>query len=130
MKIITQYVVNNPLMPPYLGPWNKAENKFNNALFKFLLDKKWTVKKTHEGKWWSGPKQYESPNGELMMLPSCIAMIKDTQMREYVELYAADEVSKWAKYWKQYGVALFLFTIFRPNDVSLTYNVQIFCPFI
>lgn len=77
----------------YWGPWNKAENKFNNALFKFLLDMKWTVKKTHEGKKWKGPLQYENPSGELMMLPSCIAMTKDKKMLEYVKMYAEDEVS-------------------------------------
>ena len=77
----------------YWGPWNKAENKFNNALFTFLLNKEWTVKKTHEGKRWKGPLQYENPTGELMMLPSCIAMIKDEVMRSYVEMYAADQVS-------------------------------------
>ncbi len=75
----------------YWGPWNKAENKFNNALFSFLLDMKWTVKKTHEGKWWDGPRQYENPTGELMMLPSCIAMIQDDNMRAYVEMYAKDQ---------------------------------------
>eukprot|EP00559_Dactyliosolen_fragilissimus_P009509 CAMPEP_0184861988 /NCGR_PEP_ID=MMETSP0580-20130426/6539_1 /TAXON_ID=1118495 /ORGANISM="Dactyliosolen fragilissimus" /LENGTH=357 /DNA_ID=CAMNT_0027359671 /DNA_START=40 /DNA_END=1113 /DNA_ORIENTATION=+ len=81
----------------YWGPWNKAENKFNNALFKFLLDMQWTIKKKHDydgnGKKtkWKGPKQYENPSGELMMLPSCMATIRDTKMKEYVELYAKDE---------------------------------------
>ncbi len=73
-------------------PWNKAENKFNNALFSFLLDMKWTQKKTHEGKRWKGPMQYENPSGELMMLPSCIAMIEDEVMKEYVVMYARDQV--------------------------------------
>lgn len=76
----------------YWGPWNKAENKFNNALFSFLLDMKWTQKKTHEGKRWKGPMQYENPSGELMMLPSCIAMIEDEVMKEYVVMYARDQV--------------------------------------
>ena len=75
----------------YWGPWNKAENKFNNALFTFLLNMKWTKKKTHEGKWWNGPTQYENPSGELMMLPSCITMIKDDKMLSYVEMYANDQ---------------------------------------
>lgn len=75
----------------YWGPWNKAENKFNNALFKFLLEMKWTPKRTHEGKEWTGPLQYENDTGELMMLPSCMAMIHDEEMRKWVEKYAADE---------------------------------------
>ena len=77
----------------YWGPWNKAENIFNNALFKFLLDIKWTKKETHNGKRWNGNMQYENPSGELMMLPSCMAMIQDKEMRNYVEMYAKDEVS-------------------------------------
>ncbi len=76
----------------YWGPWNKAENRFNNALFSFLLNMKWTVKQTHEGRWWKGPKQYENPAGELMMLPSCMAMVHDEQMRKYVTMYAEDQV--------------------------------------
>mmetsp|Transcript_31172 Transcript_31172/g.47730 ORF Transcript_31172/g.47730 Transcript_31172/m.47730 type:complete len:327 (+) Transcript_31172:63-1043(+) len=75
----------------YWGPWNKAENKFNNALFTFLLDMKWTKKKTHEGKRWKGPLQYENESGELMMLPSCMAMIQDEKMKSYVTMYAGDQ---------------------------------------
>lgn len=75
----------------YWGPWNKAENKFNNALFLFLLNKEWTVKKKHEGKPWTGPLQYENDTGELMMLPSCMAMLHDPEMLRWVQKYAEDE---------------------------------------
>lgn len=75
----------------YWGPWNKTENKFNNAFFSYLLEKKWTEKKTHKGKKWKGPLQYEDSSGDIMMLPSCIAMIKDEKMLEYVEMYAENE---------------------------------------
>eukprot|EP00978_Attheya_sp_CCMP212_P017180 scaffold45596_cov58-Attheya_sp.AAC.3 len=51
---------------------------------------KWTPKKTHNGEPWTGPLQYENPSGELMMmLPSCMAMIQDEKMKEYVVLYDA-----------------------------------------
>ena len=55
---------------------------------------KWTPKKTHQGKRWKGPMQYENPSGELMMLPSCMAMIDDEIMKEYVVMYARDQVSE------------------------------------
>lgn len=92
----------------YWGPWNKAENKFNNALFSFLLNMKWTEKKTHEGKWWSGPLQYENPTGELMMLPSCMAMIHDEKMRKYVEIYANDQELFYKDFSIAYGKLLSL----------------------
>lgn len=76
----------------YWGPWKRAENEFNNLFFQFLLDMEWTEKKTHEGKKWEGPLQYEDPSREIMMLPSCIAMTKDKKMLEYVKMYAADQV--------------------------------------
>lgn len=86
----------------YWGPWNLAENMFNNALFMFLLDVEWTPKKTHNGKKWKGPFQYVSATtGEIMMLPSCMAMIQDKEMRKYVEMYAEDE----ALFYKDFAVA-------------------------
>lgn len=33
------------------------------------------MKKTHEGKPWTGPLQYDNDAGELMMLPSCMAIL-------------------------------------------------------
>lgn len=47
-----------------------AENAFSNDYYKFLLEKKWTVKTTHNGSKWTGPKQYEADGGKLMMLPT------------------------------------------------------------
>ena len=52
-----------------------AENAFSNDYYKFLLDKKWTVKTTHEGKPWKGPKQYEADGGKLMMLPTDMVLL-------------------------------------------------------
>lgn len=56
-----------------------------------MLEEKWTVKKTHEGKPWTGPLQYESKDGLLMMLPSDMALIEDPAFRKVVEIYAKDE---------------------------------------
>jgi len=75
----------------FWGPWMYGENAFSNDYFKFLLEKKWTVKKTHEGKAWTGPKQFEADNGALMMLPSDVALIEDAAFRTWVETYAKSE---------------------------------------
>ena len=83
------------------GPWTRAETTFSNEYFRLLLEEKWTVKKTHEGKPWTGPVQFESPDGALMMLPADIALIQDSEFRKYVELYAKDE----AVFFKDFAAA-------------------------
>ena len=50
-----------------------------------LLENKWTLKK------WAGPEQFEDPTGELMMLPSDMALLWDKGFRTHVERYAADQ---------------------------------------
>lgn len=73
------------------GPWTYAPTTFSNEYFRLLLEERWSKKKTHQGKEWNGPEQYETANGELMMLPTDMALIWDDKMRPYVELYAKDE---------------------------------------
>ncbi|GBG24070.1 Cytochrome c peroxidase, mitochondrial [Hondaea fermentalgiana] len=75
----------------YWGPWTNAPTTFSNEYFRLLLEEKWTPKKKHEGKAWTGPFQYEDPSGKLMMLPTDIALIQDKAMRPFVEKYAKDE---------------------------------------
>ena len=65
--------------------------KISYQVYIFPL-KNWTIKYKHNGKKWKGPLQYENNSGELMMLPSCMAMIKDEKMLEYVKMYAEDQV--------------------------------------
>jgi len=56
-----------------------------------MLENTWTVKKAHKGKPWTGPLQFEDPTGELMMLPSDLALVWDARFKPHVEKYAADE---------------------------------------
>merc|ERR1711974_572475 len=69
----------------FSGPWTRAPTTFSNEFFRERLETQWTPKK------WSGPDQYEDPTGELMMLPTDLALRDDPKFREYVELYARDE---------------------------------------
>ena len=85
----------------YWGPWSNAETTFSNEYFRLLLEEQWTIKRTHEGKPWKGPAQFESPDGKLMMLPSDIALIQDPEFRKYVELYKKDE----ALFFKDFSAA-------------------------
>mmetsp|Transcript_14897 Transcript_14897/g.24251 ORF Transcript_14897/g.24251 Transcript_14897/m.24251 type:complete len:349 (-) Transcript_14897:1510-2556(-) len=86
----------------FWGPWTRAPTTFSNEYFKLLLDEKWTVKKKHNGKKWTGPEQYEDKTGELMMLPTDIVLVKDKEMKKWVETYAKDEdrfFNDFAKAW-------------------------------
>ena len=40
---------------------------------------------------WTGPDQFETPDGKLMMLPSDMALIWDKEFRQHVQVYAKDE---------------------------------------
>ena len=78
-----------------------------------LLEEKWTAKKTHKGKPWTGPFQYEDKTGQLMMLPTDLALVQDAKMRPIVEEYAKDEkkffadfAAAWIKL-QELGVAAF-----------------------
>jgi hypothetical protein len=67
------------------GPWTRHPLKFDNTYFKNLIDCKWTKRK------WDGNEQFEDETGELMMLPTDIALINDDKFKPFVELYAKDE---------------------------------------
>jgi len=75
----------------YWGPWTFAENTMSNEYFRLLVEERWSLKNTHEGKPWDGPDQYEDSTGQLMMLPSDMVLIKDPEFRKIVEIYAKDE---------------------------------------
>jgi len=75
----------------FWGPWTNAETTFSNEYFRLLLEEKWTPKKTHMGKPWTGPAQFENPDGTLMMLPADLALVRSDEFRPYVALYAKDE---------------------------------------
>ncbi len=69
----------------FTGPWTRAPTTFSNEYYRELLENTWTVKK------WKGPKQYEDPTGDLMMLESDMALIRDPTFKSYVEIYAKDQ---------------------------------------
>jgi hypothetical protein len=70
----------------YDGPWTRHPLKFDNQYFKNLIQLEWRPRK------WDGPLQYEDvQTGELMMLPTDMALVTDPKFKEYVELYAKEE---------------------------------------
>lgn len=75
----------------YWGPWTYSPTTLSNEYFRLLVEEKWTEKKTHEGKIWTGPMQFENPNGELMMLPSDICLTHDPEFHKWVKAYWKDD---------------------------------------
>ena len=68
----------------WTGPWTNAPTTFSNLYFQELQGK-WRKKK------WSGPLQYEDKTGQLMMLPTDMALVWDKKFKKYVDVYAKDE---------------------------------------
>jgi cytochrome c peroxidase len=75
----------------FWGPWTRAPTTFSNEYFRLLLEEKWTPKTKHLGGQWKGPAQFEDKTGELMMLPSDLALVQDPKMKKIVEEYTKDE---------------------------------------
>merc|ERR1711871_1091454 len=85
----------------YWGPWTRAPTTLSNEYYRLLLEETWRVKKTHQGKRWNGPVQYEDKTGELMMLPTDMSLVADPKFKIWVEKYANDE----ALFLKDFGKA-------------------------
>lgn len=80
----------------FWGPWTNSPTTMSNQYFKVLLDKKWTPKK------WNGPDQFEDETGELMMLPTDLALRDDPGFRKYSEMYYNDQDLLFADFAKAY----------------------------
>lgn len=102
----------------YWGPWTYAESTFSNEFYRLLLEEKWQEKKTHKGAQWKGPKQYESSDKQLMMLPSDMAMIRDKEFRKITELYAKDEEAFFKDFSAAFGKLMELGVDFPPAAVA------------
>lgn len=75
----------------FWGPWTNAPTTFSNQYFVMLEEQDWYVKRTHKGAEWTGPLQYEDTTGELMMLPTDLALIHDRGFRPVVAEYYKNE---------------------------------------
>ena len=59
----------------YVGPWTSTPTSFNNSYFVLLRGLKWEPNDE------ASKFQYKDPSGQLMMLPSDIALIEDPKFR-------------------------------------------------
>lgn len=80
LHISTPVLVMQPVWPK-IDP-----NGMDNSYFTLLLDEKWVLSKRNVD-----PPQFEDARtGELMMLPTDMALLVDPAFRKYVDLYAKD----------------------------------------
>lgn len=90
----------------YWGPWTNAETTFSNEYFRLLVEERWSPKLTHNGEPWTGPDQYEDASGQLMMLPSDMALLADPEFKKWVEIYAKDSDRFYADFAKAFAKLL------------------------
>jgi cytochrome c peroxidase len=133
----------------FVGPWTRSPTTFSNAYFTHLLEDKWIVKcaacvgsasrpgaraelsspplprrTKHNGLPWTGPRQFvDAKTGELMMLPSDLALIQDKAMLAHVERYAKDAAAFRADFAAAFGKLLELGVAFpsesKPIELRL-----------
>lgn len=70
----------------FVGAWTETPHQFSNKYFQYIKDKKWSLKA------WNGPAQFENEDGgNLMMLPTDMALLTDTSFRKHLDVYAAND---------------------------------------
>jgi len=74
------------------GPWTNAPTTFSNLYFTELLADKWSVRD------WKGPKQFQDPTKQLMMLPTDIALKTDAKFLPVTQEYAGNEAKFFADF--------------------------------
>jgi hypothetical protein len=78
------------------GPWTRNPLRFDNEYYRNLMELDWKKKE------WDGPVQFvDVPTGELMMLPTDMALKTDPVFRKYAELYAQNE----SKFFEDFSIA-------------------------
>ena len=87
--------------------------------FQELLQSKWVPRDAKPG----GPRQFnDAATGEIMMLPSDMALLSDPVMLAHVRRYAADGDAFKADFAKAFGKLLELGVAFDPAAPTLTFT--------
>ena len=76
----------------FVGPWTFAPTTFSIDYFVRLLEDTWVVKTMHNGLPWKGPKQFtDKKTGQLMMLPTDLALVEDAAFKAHVVTFSKDK---------------------------------------
>jgi catalase (peroxidase I) len=71
----------------FVGPWTYTPIRFSNQYFVLLTKEKWIPVTKYPG----GPLQYKDAADELMMLPTDMVLVEDSEFKKYVDIYAKDK---------------------------------------
>jgi cytochrome c peroxidase len=90
----------------FVGPWTRAPTTLSNEYFRLLLEETWSKKRTHLGREWKGPLQFENSEtgADLMMLETDMALVSDPAFKVVVDKYAKDNelfLKDFASAWKK-----------------------------
>ena len=94
----------------YDGKWTRSPLRFDNEYFRNLIHYTWKPRE------WDGQLQYtDVETGELMMLPTDVALKTDANFRPYAELYARDQEAFFRDFSAAYSRLLALGTAACPH---------------
>ena len=94
----------------YDGKWTRSPLRFDNEYFRNLIHYTWKPRE------WDGQLQYtDVETGELMMLPTDVALKTDANFRPYAELYARDQEAFFRDFSAAYSRLLALGTTACPH---------------
>mmetsp|Transcript_25770 Transcript_25770/g.41245 ORF Transcript_25770/g.41245 Transcript_25770/m.41245 type:complete len:406 (+) Transcript_25770:91-1308(+) len=98
----------------YDGKWTRSPLRFDNEYFRNLMTLTWKPRE------WDGKLQYtDVETGELMMLPSDMAIKTDQGFREIAELYAKDQAAFFRDFSDAYSKLLSAGTTACPHMAAL-----------
>ncbi|KAK9460307.1 heme peroxidase [Lipomyces oligophaga] len=96
------------------GPWVPSPTRFSNTYFKLLLHEEWK-----RGKNSVGVEQYNTEDGDLMMLPTDMSLLSDPKFRVWVDKYAQDKNLFFKDFSAAFAKLIELGVIRGPDGVAL-----------
>jgi cytochrome c peroxidase len=106
----------------FAGPWTRSPTTFSNQYFALLLSEKWVPRAAVPGKAGSPSQFVDAATGELMMLPSDVALVEDAALAPHVKRFAADPAAFAAEFAAAFVKLQELGVPFAPGTPTYTFR--------